>query len=176
MTEKHTRGSVIRGYVDYVRKTWGEAGVKELCLALNFDLGSIEDKQWYDEKLSADILDWIKDNKGLKFVELCGKHTIQHPGTLLAFLLKFMSVKSILKRAGPTFKEGFDYGEVDVEMLDDNRAVVYMKNVSVDENSCLAWLGALEGLLEMTGVKGTVKEIKCQRTGAQYCEFLMEWK
>ena len=37
---------------------------------------------WYPEKRSADILAWIREKKGIEYVEDCGRYTVKDLGIL----------------------------------------------------------------------------------------------
>ena len=50
-----------------------------------------------------------------------------------------------------------------------------MKDSNRIEESCMAWEGALEGMMEVTRTKGTVKMTKCQVKGDIYDEFILDW-
>jgi tRNA/tmRNA/rRNA uracil-C5-methylase (TrmA/RlmC/RlmD family) len=55
-------------------------------------------------------------------------------------------------------------------------AIVIMKDCNVIEESCQAWLGAMEGMMELSRTNGTVKQNKRQIDGDEYDEFILDWE
>ncbi|MBI5000443.1 MAG: DUF2378 family protein [Euryarchaeota archaeon] len=111
--------------------------------------------------------------KGVECVEKCGAHTTKDLGAL-SYIVRFMDIRTVLKKAPESFRDAFSYGSLDVE-IGDRRAVIKMKDTAVDDHACPAWLGCFKGVLEVTKTPGTVRETQCQLKGASHCEFLMEW-
>mgnify|MGYP000857359707 CR=1 FL=1 len=175
MTQRQHKGAVILGYLDFVRHEWGQEGLDECLASANLDAGSIVADELYPIEQGQAVLEWISKRKGIEYVRKAGTHTAKNLGSL-AYLVKFVNIKHLLKRAKDNYEETFDYGAISV-MTDDfgKRALVIMKNANFYEESNVAWLGALEGIMEVTRTKGTVKQNKCQMMGDEYDEFLLDW-
>ena len=128
---------------------------------------------WYPEKRSADILAWIREKKGIEYVEDCGRYTVKDLG-ILSYIVRFITIETMLKKAPDSFHDAFNYGQIELEIHDDH-AIIKMKDTAIDENTCPAWVGVFKGMLEMTKTKGTVKEIQCELKGSECCIFRMDW-
>ena len=174
MSDKKLQGSVLLGYVKFIRQKWGADGVSECGSKIGLDLSLINEGRWYNHDISKAILKWIAEEKGLENVERCGNFSTKELG-FLSYLVRFVNVKSLLKRAPESYANAFSWGRLTVSARE-NSAVIRMHDASTSELDCVAWLGAFRGMLEQTRTKGTVKETQCQSKGAPHCEFLMEWK
>ena len=172
--EQLCRGSVPLGFINYISTTWGQEGLDQFIKDTGMDPKDIKEGQWYDISSSGRVQEWICNNKGEEQVIKAGTYTIKNQG-LFSYVIRFANVKSILKRAPENYMEVFKCGIMEVD-IQENHAIVTMRDVAVNEYSCIAWKGALIGVLELTKTKGTVKETQCQfREGASHCEFLIEW-
>jgi len=168
------RGSLIEGYFKFIKRTWGERGLSEVTAATGIDPESIKGRVWYDHARSRAIMEWIRDIKGPQYIERCGHYTVKDLG-LLSYIVAFMDVKSLLKRAPKSYHDGFSFGEVDID-LSDSSATITMKDCATYDGSCNAWVGALKGILEVTNTRGTVEETQCQLKGSPCCIILVKWE
>lgn len=148
--------------------------MKKVEEEIGFDLDEFEEKKWYDIDILKDIHEWIADNKGDEYIRWGGNYTVKDLG-VLSYIIKFANLKTLLKRAPKSFNDAYNFGEIEVD-IQEKKAVVKLKDWSFDEYSCPSWAGALKGMMEMTNTSGTVKETQCQREGAPYCEFVMDWE
>lgn len=176
MSERRLKGGVIIGYLDFIKLQWGQGGVDECINAIDMDLSTLKPETFYSGDPDEKILKWISSNKGDEFVKKAGNYTVKNLGSL-AYLVKFVNIKHLLKKAKENYEDTFEHGEISV-LCDDygKRAVVIMKNSNQIEESCIAWEGALEAMMEVTRTKGTVKMTKCQMKGDPYDEFILDWK
>ena len=174
MAKKQIRGSVLIGYLKFIKKKWGAEGVNQCCETIGMSPKDFKEGAWYDQGYDTKIIDWIAKTKGAEYVEIAGNSAIKNLG-IFAYLVRFVSIKTMLKHAPENYKDAYTFGSLKVE-LGDKSARIIMKDTRVDEYSCTAWLGALRGTLEMTRTKGTVTETQCQGKGAPHCEYLMEWE
>ncbi len=175
MSERRLKGGVILGYLDFIKRQWGQAGVDECINAINIDISKLKPETFHPGAIDEGVLKWISRNKGEEFVKKAGNHTVKNLGSL-AYLVRFVNIKHLLKKAKENYEDAFDYGEISV-LCDEfgKRAVVIMKDSNIIEESCMAWEGALEGMMEVTRTKGTVKMTKCQMKGDIYDEFILDW-
>jgi flagellar basal body rod protein FlgG len=175
MTQRQHKGAVILGYLSFIKHQWGQDGLGECLASTELDIEEIQPESLYPIETGQAVLEWISKAKGMDYVRMAGNHTVKNLGSL-AYLVRFVNIKHLLKRAKDNYKETFSYGAVSV-MEDDygKRALVIMKNANFYEESNMAWLGAFEGIMEVTRTKGTVKQNKCQMMGDEYDEFLLDW-
>lgn len=175
MSDKKVRGSALSPYLKYVKTKWGVAGLDEFCRDTSIDGKKIKDGEWYEVDVIKRFQKWILEKKGEKQLEEAGKFSIKNLG-LLSFVVRFMSIKKLLAQSDQaSYRQAYNFGKME-STVEDKRALIRLHDVSLDENSCIVWRGAFKGLLEITKTKGTVREIKCQQKGADYCEFEMEWE
>jgi len=175
MSERRLKGGVIIGYLDFINRQWGQEGGDECINAVGIDINNLKPDTFHSGEMDENVLKWISATKGEEFVKKAGNHTVKNLGSL-SYLVKFVNIRHLLKKAKENYKDTFEYGEISV-LCDDfgKRAVVIMKNSNQIKESCIAWEGALEGMMEVTRTKGTVKMTKCQMKGDIYDEFILDW-
>lgn len=173
--DRCVRGAVILGYLKFIKKTWGIQGVSDCLKATKIDPDRIKEGVWYPIDIDKQIMDWIVDTKGPDYLPKCGHFTIQDLGWL-SFVVRFLDIKTIIKKMPASYKEAYNFGEIIIADLQKRSAVIQMKDCIVDENTCITWWGAMNGALEMTNTKGAVMEVQCQNQGAECCEFVVKWE
>lgn len=174
MEDKKVRGSVVLGYLNFIKRTWGSDGLEECTDSIGLPMKHFEEIQWYNIDILKKIHQWIADEKGEKYIKRGGNYTVKDLG-VLSYIVKFVNIKALLKKAPKSYEDAYNFGSVEID-IKDKKAIIKMEDVSFDEYACSGWLGAFEGMLEMTHTWGEVKEVQCQYKGASYCEFEMTWK
>ncbi|MFO7792022.1 MAG: hypothetical protein R6W73_03460 [Candidatus Saliniplasma sp.] len=176
MGKKKVRGSIINGYIKYIRRTWGDRGVNDLEEKLNIDIEDINDREWYDVNIHSSVHEWIVENHGEDHLRRGGSFTVQNMG-VLSYLIKFTSPKTMLKKAPKSYSDAFTYGDVKIDIEDeDDKAYIKFKDNVVDEYTCIGWLGVFEGILKATNTEGEVKVWDAKDKGEKDCYFIMRWK
>ena len=174
MSERKIRGRVINGYLDFVKRTWGQDGYEECRKAVGIgDAAKIEDGEFYPNNAMLTIIKWIAENHGKERVKQAGKHTVKNLG-LFAYLVRFMTMETMLNKAVERYREMYQFGSVDIKMKE-NGATAIMRDVTDIKENCIGWTGAFEAMLELTKTKGSVREVKCQNEGDDHCEFEIIW-
>ncbi len=176
MSVRKLKGGVMLGYFDFIRHQWGDDGVDDCVKATGVNPKELKEESYYPREMSEAVLKWISGTKGMDYIKKVGNHTVKNLGPL-AYLVRFVSMNSLLQKAKVNYEETFQFGEVSV--LNDGfgkRATVIMKDCNITEESCIAWVGAFEGFMELTRSKGTVKQNKRQIDGADYDEYLLDWE
>lgn len=175
MTERKARGSVINGYLKYIKKTWGQDGVDQCAGYLGIDPKDIKDGNWYSDEYGDKLLEWMVSLKGKKYVVLSNRYMVKDLG-MLAYIVRFMDVKTILKKLPKNYDDIFNFGRVEVDIKEKN-AVVRVYDAATSEHSCPGWQGVFEGAFELTKTKGgRVKETMCQWKGDEYCVWELSWE
>ena len=175
MTDRRLKGGVILGYLDFIKMEWGQEGLDQCLEDLDIDITQIKPDKFYGLGIDERIMKWIS-GRGMEYCRKSGKHTAKNLGSL-AYLVRFVNIKHLLKKAKDNYQNTFDFGEVSV-LCDDfsKKAVVIMKDSNFIEESSVAWEGAFEGMMEVTHTKGSVKMTKCQIKGDPYDEFILDWE
>ncbi len=171
MSEKMAKGAVLNGYLKFIKKKWGLAGLQEAAKYAGIEENP-KDGEWIPAEMSTSVLMWIKEKKGEKYVIEAGKYASTDLGVFTYIVASFMSVEKFIRRARDTYKTLFNYGEFIIEE-GDKKATITIKNAREPEPSCLAWEGALLGILEITKTKGKVTPI--EPDSEEDCKYVVEW-
>lgn len=170
---KKVRGSVLKGFLKYIEKTWGKEGIEDFLQFVAIDPDKIKEGLWYDADLLSKIHRWLFENKGKEALRRGGAHTVKSLG-MLSYIVRFLHIEKLLKKASESYDDAFTYGTVEAD-IQSNQAIVKMKNVVIDEYTCTAWKGVFEGALEVTKTKGAVEFIKTKKMGENDCFFIIRW-
>ena len=174
MSDRIIRGNVINRYLSFIKKTWGKDGEEQARKESGITDINITDSNFYNNEIMVRILSWISTNHGMDRVRQAGKYTAQNLG-LFAYMVRFLSMETMLNKAEERFKELYKFGSIDIE-VSDNKAIANMKDVSEIEENCQGWIGVLEAMLDLTKTKGTVTHTQCQMKGEDHCEYIVEWQ
>jgi len=169
--DRKVRGSVIQGWVDFVQKTWGEGGLDGMVSSVGLDL-PLDEKAYYDDSNHLRLLEWIHNEKGLDAVHRGGRFVVQNLG-LLAYLVRFTTPMKVLERATRMHDHVYSFGTVDLLELDPKTIQFIFKGVCTTQERCVAWKGALEGVLKMTRTPGKVEETTCEVKGDGKCTYII---
>ncbi len=165
------KGAVLNGYLKFVKKKGGIEGLQEAAKYVGMDENP-KDGEWIPAEMATSVLMWIKEKKGDKYVVEAGRYVSTDLGVFTYIVVSFMSVEKFIRRARDTYKTLFNYGEFIIEE-EDNKATITIKNTREPEPSCLAWEGALQGILEITKAKGKVTPV--DPDNEEDCKYVMEW-
>jgi hypothetical protein len=172
MPERKVRGSALNPYLRYVKKKWGATGLAEFCRDNKVTEAGFKDGEWYDVAVYQKLMRWFREKKGDDALRELGRFGVTDLG-FLSFIVRFMSIERMLSQpTDKTYGQAFNFGRMETE-LGKKRAIIRLYDVSVDENACISWLGSLQGMLDITKTKGTVRETQCQSKGAPHCEYDM---
>jgi len=173
MKTRKCRGRIINGYLKFVKKKWGKDGVDQCVKVVGKKLINIQDDRWYPVKLCDGIIHWIEDTHGVDAVRRSGSFTATNKG-VVTFTARLMGIKKVLKQAEQEYRDNFDYGEITIKMSG-NKARVIFTDVCPDETVCQAWLGAFQGILQMSKTPGIVTKKACQHKGGKSCIYQLKW-
>lgn len=174
MEEKKVRGSVINGYLHFIEKTWGKETLDNCKSDLDLENIKFKDGIQYQNDLLLSIIKWMSEKKGSQYAKKAGNYTVKNLG-MLAYVVRFAKMETMVKKAKDAYYESYGYGKVEIKIYD-NKAVAIMQDVSEIPENCEGWIGALEGLLELTHSKGRVLKTKCQLKGDSHCEYEITWQ
>ena len=167
--ERRVRGSVINGYMGYVKMKWGKEGLDQCLNGLGLEEG-FEDGKYYHAQISENILRWISREKGDEDLIDVGKYVVKNLG-ILKWLVRFADVRTVAEKFPSNYSEIYTSGHVEIDTGNPDEILVKLFDVCYIKETCLSWQGVCEGALEMTKTAGTVKETKCRVDGDDYCEF-----
>lgn len=171
--EKLMRGSAINGYLKFVKKKWGVAGLNECLASAGLD-AMLKEGGYYSREVRLSILNWIAEERGMEFIKEAGKHTVLNLG-LLSWLMRFANPPTVAERMKENYPEIYKYGRVEVDTSQEGRLFVKFYDLLTTKIEETAWVGVGEGFLEGTKTKGTIEVTSSQADGAEYTEFLVEY-
>jgi predicted hydrocarbon binding protein len=175
MGERKVRGSVINGYMKYVVRTWGKAGLDECLASAKLSDIPIKDGVLYPYVMEQGVITWISGKHGMDHVRKAGNFTVKNLG-MLSYLVRFASIETMLEKSVNSYYEAYAFGHVEMH-IEGKKGVAKMRDVSDIPENCQGWLGAFEGLLELKHAKkGRVIKTKCQLKGDTQCEYEITWE
>ncbi len=172
--KKQIIGSSLLGYRKFIKKKWGKAGVEDVEKFINFKLDDVTDEKWYPSILNDSMLAWIAQNYGMDMVRQAGFYIVTNVG-IVSFAARIAGIERVFTRGMEQFRNNIDYGEINIEK-EGKVAMITMIDVSVDEVTHMAWQGIFEGVLHVSGARGTVTVLETQTGGSDKCVYKMEWK
>ncbi len=113
MSRKEIRGSIINGYLKFVKKKWGKIGLEE-CREFVGITKKIDDGHFYIDKVKLDILRWIGDEHGEEYVIEAGRFLVSHLG-MLSWIVRFMDPYKVATRFPKEYTEVYNFGRVEVK-------------------------------------------------------------
>jgi hypothetical protein len=172
--EKRLKGSVLLGYMKFIMKKWGSDGLEEASRDIGLKFDDIQDSAFYPKLYVDNIYEWLVRTHGRDKIIEANKFAVKNIG-MISYILKFVRIERVVRSIEPGISDGLDFGRVEVG-LGEKTATVKMYDINDSELDCLGWMGALEGMLEMTKTMGVVEEVMCSNKGADHCEFIMTWE
>ena len=170
--ERKTRGSVINGYLDYIKKRWGVVGLKQCISEVGFEGMHFKDGQYYQDEMVGNVLRWISRTKGKDAVKDAGKFIMHNLG-ILSWLVRFTTVKTLAEKFPVNYSEVYAFGSCKVDTSDPKNLKLVLRDVGYYEEACLVWEGICEEALAMTKTRGYVTHTKCQNRGDSECVFIV---
>ncbi len=171
MEERKAKGAIVNGYFKLIKRRWGIQGVTEAMKYANIGTQP-KDGEWFSMEKTDRVLEWIAKNKGTDYVREAGKYTAKDLGIFRYLIASIVGIERFLKKAEETYETMFNFGKIKIK-IDEKTAVVELKGVRVTEYSCIAWEGALLGIMEVTKSHGAVTPL--EPGGPEDCRFFMKW-
>ncbi|MFO7992119.1 MAG: hypothetical protein R6U61_07505 [Thermoplasmata archaeon] len=172
MSRKEVRGTIINGYLEFVKTKWGENGLRE-CKEFCGITKEVNDGQFYVDEVKIDILRWIGNKHGEEYVVDAGKFLVSHLG-LLSWIVRFMDPYKVAVRFPKEYNQVYNFGRVEVKGKPGN-ILIKLYDVCSSKEVCLSWKGICLGLLDITGVEGDVVKSSCQLEGEKSCDYLVKY-
>jgi hypothetical protein len=170
---KKNKGTLVKGYHRFIKKKWGAEGLKDIKEKTGVDLSNIQDEKWYPYEDTRAVLEWVEGTHGMDYCRQLGFSTIAEQG-IISFAARIIGIEKVLGRGIRDFRDTMGFGRIDIE-IGEKRAALTLTDVCEVECECQSWLGAFQGLLELTKTKGTVTKTKCQAKGDDGCIYEMAW-
>ncbi len=173
MQEK-IRGSALKGYLDFIKKKWGQRGVDACVKATGVPM-PIKEGDFYDDKYHLDIMSWISSEKGMEYLEDAGKFIIHNLG-LLSYLVRFTSPHILLARFPKSYKHAYNFGSVETIKTSETTCTIRFHDALRAQEAVHGWKGMFLGGMEICKVTGTVGITKNSLEGDEYTEYKLVWE
>jgi hypothetical protein len=171
MDERKAKGVVANGYLKFIKRKWGIMGLNQAMEYAGIKR-ELKDGEWFSMTKTDKLLEWIGRNKGMEYVKEAGRYTAKDMGIFRYMFASIMGIERLLKRAQDAYRTMFNFGMIDME-IEGKKARITFRKARLTEYSCIAWEGALQGLMEVTHSHGTVKHLEPENPDD--CAFEMRW-
>ena len=172
MDQRKCKGAVINGQLKYIKKKWGDEGLKN---AMGFAgiQRTPRDGEWLPINSNHLLYEWIIKNKGRKQVYEAARQTAMDLG-IFSFIFSFVGIEKLLEKARLNYKTLFNYGDIIIEKLGERKAKVVMKGIGSENFLCDVWEGAIRGLMDVTKSGGVLS--KTTADGPEDCAYILRWE
>ncbi len=171
MEERKAKGAIVNGYFKLIKRKWGMQGVREAMKYAKIN-AQPKDGEWFSMEKTDKVLEWIGRNKGMDYVREAGKYTAKDLGIFRYLIASIVGIERFLKKAEATYDTMFDFGGINIK-IEEKTALIELRGARITEYSCVAWEGALLGIMEVTKSHGTVKPL--EPDNPKDCKFFMKW-
>lgn len=181
------RGLTFTGVVEYIRKNFGEEGLKKVLDSLpeeerKIASGKFHTMDWYPQKSFIFFLSTADRVLGKEDHKICyeaGKIGAEEAfGGIYKVFLEFGGPQALLKKAALAWRALNDTGYLEVEISRENYTKGKVKEYGNPHKCACSYLtGYFEKVLELSGAKNVkAKETKCRLSGDDCCEYEATWE
>lgn len=171
--ERKTRGSVLNGYLKYIKEEWGASEMKVARADLGIDHMDFSDGQYYQDEMVGNVLRWIRRTKGKDAVNGAGRFILHNLG-ILSWLVRFSDIHTLAKKFPKNFTEVYAFGDCTVDTSNPKKIKLILQDICYYEEAMLVWQGICEEALIFTKTPGKVTHTSYKRGESQFCEFHVE--
>ncbi len=171
--ERRTRGSILNGYLKFIKEKYGGSELKVARADMGIDNLNFKDGQYYQDEIIGNILRWINRNKGEDAVKEAGRFLLHNLG-ILSWMIRFSDFQTLVLKFPKNYSEVYAFGNCEVDASDPNKIKMTLKDVCYYEEACLAWEGICEEALTITKTQGKVSHTFCENRGEKQCVFTIE--
>ncbi len=171
--ERKTRGSVMNGYLKFIKKKWGKEGLDQCKKEVGVEEIEFKDGHYYHDEMIGNVLRWIHREKGRESLVEAGRFILHNLG-ILSWLVRFTDIETLAKKFPKNYSEVYAFGKVKIDLYDPKKYILIMEDVGYYEEACIIWEGLIDEALVMTKTNGRVSHTKCQRLGESHCEFVID--
>lgn len=171
--ERLTRGSVINGYLKFVKKRWGQDALDMVLAKLGID-GMLKDGQYYTDEYHKKILEWIGREKGGEETLIeAGKYVVQDLG-ILSWMVRLIKFSTMVDKAIKHSNELYKFGHAEWSEVEPNVYHIKLYDICYFPERCHAWKGVFQGALKACKTKGVVTKELCQLKGNDCCLYKVD--
>jgi uncharacterized protein (TIGR02265 family) len=174
VVDKKLKGVIYIGYSNYIKKKWGLDALQQCSKAVGLDLTKLVEEKWYPDANSALIIHWVASTYGREYLRQMGQSTVTERG-IISVMARLAGMRKILESAQKELRDTINFGEASVE-FNERGAVMKLSGLVTSDVECEVWTGVFEGMMKISGAKGTVKKVACQAKGDAACAYELVWK
>ncbi len=154
MGGKLIKGAIFNGYLAFIRKKWGKNG-EERAMEYVGVRTAPRDGEWISLEKAYGLLDWIEKEHGREYIPEAGRWMMKGmKGDFRFMFASLMSFERALKKVQKEISGLLFKGNgVDID-INGREATIRLKDFRMGELSCLAWSGALKGVMDATKTEG----------------------
>ncbi len=157
MEGRMIKGAIFNGYLSFIKKKWGIQGVNDAMEHVGVK-NEPKDGEWVSLEKTYGLLEWIEKEHGKEYIVDAGKWMMKGMGGDFKFMFAaVMGFERVLNRVQKDISKLLFKGNGVEIHKDGKRATIRLKGFKMGENSCLAWKGALLGVMDVTKTNGTVE-------------------
>jgi len=171
--ERRTRGTVLNGYLKFIKEKWGMSELKVARADMGIDNLDFKDGQYYQDEIIGNVLRWISRNKGEDAVKEAGRFLLHNLG-ILSWMIRFSDFQTLALKFPKNYSEVYAFGDCKVDTSDPNKIKVTLEGVCYYEEACLVWEGICQEALTITKTEGKVMHTTCDNRGDKECTFIIE--
>ena len=171
--ERRTRGSVLNGYLKFIKEKYGGSELKVARADMGIDNLNFKDGQYYQDEIIGNVLRWINRNKGEEAVKEAGRFVLHNLG-ILSWMIRFSDFNTLALKFPKNYGEVYTFGSCEVDASNPKKIKMTLKDVCYYEEACLVWEGICEEALAITKTEGKVSHTRCERKGETECVFTVE--
>ena len=179
------KGDVIKNHQNFILSKEGSDGFqkveqKMIEIGCPFDFKKIQTYEMYPVSVAIliilvamELFDW-----GEKEIKESAVFNIKNSFILRTFLRYFVSLDTLIKKIPDFWKKNYDFGEMEIERIAENKIIVKIKDYNIHPINCIAFSGMTEQFLKyvIKDKKTYVEEMKCTHKGDDFHEFLIYWE
>jgi len=172
--DKRLKGVVFIGYANFIRKKGGLHALDNCSREIGLDLAKLVEEKWYPDTYSLMLIQWVARTYGPDGCRQMGYATVAQRG-VISVVARLAGVRKVLESAQKELNDTINFGKAICE-FNEKGATMRLKDLVTDPAECELWIGVFEGLMKISGSKGTVKKLACQTKGADSCKYELVWK
>ncbi len=181
--EGNCKGTIYRGNIDYVKRRFGEDGLKKLIQAMNakghrYDFANLKPGAWYPldarlEFLRTTVEMWDLDDTEVRKLGRSGMKL----STIAQLYLKIAgSPKKIFEIAPKMWNQNYDTGRLEAELNGGSGSYFRIYDFEGDPLLCTYLMGYYEEVMANAKMPETViVETKCVFKGDDLHEYKFTW-
>jgi len=171
------RGTHFRNYHHWVATHHGRKAADDLFRQFGIDPDRIDPDGWYPLATVVRVLESIEALFGDGTYETIRQLFREEAGnfsTIRRLVSRVLPLSLLIEIGAAGYTREFNHGRLEVETKG-RRALLKNFDWISSPARCAGWWGTYEGVLAITGHKGTVRKVACMLKGDPYCGYLVEW-